>query len=89
MSVTYFFNGIESTGIHEDCLRPDWGWERPVVMAYVSWMGNQETPVMALLGHVWTPEPCTGSSHSGLLELDDLKWAQKGVPEGWLCGHMT
>lgn len=45
--------------------------------------------VIVLLGHIWAPEPCTGSSHSGLLELDDLKWAQKGVTEGCLCGHVT
>lgn len=60
-----------------------------MAMAYVSWMRNQETLVVVLLGHVRTPEPCTGSAHSGLLELDDLKWVQKGVTEGWLCGHVT
>ena len=52
-------------------------------------MENEETLVIVLLGHVWTPEPCTGSSHSALLELDELKWVQKGDTEGWLCGHMT
>lgn len=70
-------------------MRPDWGWEQPVAMVYVSWLGKEETLAMVLLGHVWIPEPCTGSSHSGLLEIDGLKWVQKGDTEGWLCGHMT